>query len=124
MSHKWTSSDITALQMRNKPTAPKDADIRHETELQRDITRLLDQRGIFFARSRMDKRTSVRVGLFDFTVFLPDGRFLAVEAKVKGGSVKPEQQTLFAEFASKTGQQVHVVWNLQEFKQLLDGESE
>lgn len=91
-----------------------------ENILQVQIARLLDQRGIFFSRARMDKRTTVRVGMFDFTIYLPTGKYLAVEVKAPGGTLSQFQEKVFAEFWSKTGQVVHIVFNLEAFRQLLD----
>lgn len=96
------------------------ADSRAEKELQTDCVKLLDQRGIFFTRARMDKRTSVRVGMFDFTIYLPNGKYLAVEVKVADGRLSIFQRKLFQEFWDKTGQVVHIVLNLEQFRQLLD----
>jgi len=58
--------------------------------------------------------------MFDFTVYLPGGNYLAVEAKVKGGKLSPEQSRVFGEFAGKTAHPVHIVWSLEEFRNLLD----
>jgi hypothetical protein len=96
------------------------ADARHEDELQRDIVRLLDQRGLFFSRARMDKKTTVRVGMFDFTIYLPTGKFLAVEVKVKDGKLSMFQQKLFTEFWEKTGQVVHIIMSLEQMRILLN----
>lgn len=93
---------------------------RLEETLQKDMMRLLDQRGIFFNRARMDKKTTVRVGMFDFTVYLPSGKFLAVEAKAPGGGLSIFQRKLFTEFWEKTGQVVHIVQDLAGFQKLLD----
>lgn len=94
----------------------------HTTErvFQTHMVQLLDQRGLFFSRARMDKKTTTRVGMFDFTVYLPNGRYLAVEAKVDGGALSGAQQELFTEFWTKTGQVVHIVLNLEQFRALLD----
>jgi len=92
---------------------------RQEDELQKHMASLLDQRGIFFSRARMDKKTTVRVGMFDFTIYLPSGRFLAVEAKAPGGSLSIFQRKVFTEFWEKTGQVVHIVSDFEAFRQLL-----
>jgi len=96
------------------------ADTSAETALQKNMVQLLDQRGIFFSRARMDKKTSVRVGMFDFTIYLPNGKYLAVEAKVSGGRLSYFQRKLFTEFWEKTGHVVHIIINLETFRQLLD----
>lgn len=93
---------------------------RTEKQLQEDMIKLLDQRGIFFNRSRMDKRTTCRVGMFDFTIFLPNEKYLAVEAKVAGGALSLFQRKVFTEFWEKTGRVVHIVMDLDSFRKLLD----
>ncbi len=113
-------TDRRAMGVLTREEVKHHADHRREEALQKDMVHLLDQRGIFFNRARMDKKTTVRVGMFDFTVYLPTGRFLAVEVKVAGGKLSLFQEKLFTEFWQKTGQVVHIVTSLESFRQLLD----
>lgn len=92
----------------------------YEKQLQSQMCQLMDQRGIFFSRSRMDKKTTIRKGMFDFTVYLPGGKFLAVETKAPNGHLSIFQQKIIKEFQDKTGEQVHIVMDLARFRQLLD----
>lgn len=117
-----SSSEVALHNLKHAPKvkAPPEADKRAEKVLQNEMVRLLDQRGIFHSRARTDKSTTTRVGLFDFTIYLRGGRYMAVEAKVKGGRLSDSQTALFEEFHQKTGERVKIIWSLQEFKQLLD----
>ena len=94
-------------------------DQRDERTLQFNMRNLLNLAGIFYLTSRMDKKTTMPVGMPDFIIILPGGKCLAVEAKVAGGKVSPEQEEMFRKFERQTGQPVHVVWNLDEFRKLL-----
>ena len=47
------------------------ADRRSERQLQEQVAALCRQRNLFFIQSRMDKATTVKKGLFDFTIFYP-----------------------------------------------------
>lgn len=96
------------------------ADTRREKELQKDMENLLRQRNIFFVRSRMDKRTSTRKGIPDFIIILPRGRALMVEAKVEGGELSQDQRDVFTDYWTQTGQVVHIVFNLDTFRTILD----
>lgn len=91
-----------------------------ERQLQDDMANLLRQRNLFFDSSRMDRATTNRKGMPDFRIVLPGGRALMVEAKVPGGELEHEQQMVFEQYWKQTGQVVYIVWNLQDFKTLLD----
>src|ERR1700691_6096614 len=113
----WTKEQLAIHNAKTapKPTAPSKADTRSEKELQADMVKLLDQRGIFFVRSRMDKKTSTRVGMPDFVILISERVWIAVEVKVKFGSLSKEQITTFKDIEQKTGQCVEVVWSLDDF---------
>lgn len=96
------------------------ADRRAETALQKDMRNELAQRNLFFVSSRMDKRTTLPKGMPDFFIFPPGGRSLAVEAKVHGGDLSPEQRDVFTRYWQLTGQVVHIVWNFHQFCELLE----
>ncbi len=91
-----------------------------ERELQDQMAGLLRQRNLFFDSSRMDRATTNRKGMPDFRIVLPGGKALMVEAKVAGGELEHEQRLVFDQYFRQTGQSVHLVWNLQDFKTLLD----
>lgn len=116
-----SSSEVALHNLNHAPKvkAPPEADKRAEKVLQNEMVRLLDQRGLFFVRSRMDKATSTRVGMPDFFIFSKLD-YLAVEAKVFGGRLSDSQKALFSEFRGLTGKQVFIVWSLPEFQRLLD----
>ena len=106
------------------------ADRRSERQLQEQVAALCRQRNLFFIQSRMDKATTVRKGLFDFTIFLPahwpgerdlcNPEVLAVECKTAVGKLSVDQLKLFQEFEHQTGAPVHVIRSLAQFKELLD----
>lgn len=96
------------------------ADKRAERQLQKDIANLLNQRNLFFDCLRMDKRTRSATGRPDFYIFLPGGKYLAVEVKVHGGKLTTEQYDFIQLFWDKTQQVVHIIFNLQQFRELLD----
>ena len=104
------------------------ADRRSERQLQEQVAALCRQRNLFFIQSRMDKATTVRKGLFDFTIFIPSRILhgtlppfaLAVECKVKGGKISEDQQYVFSDFHTQTGYPVHIIRSLAQFKELLD----
>lgn len=99
------------------------ADTRAERDLQKDMVNLLNQRELFHDRLRMDKPTRSRPGRPDFFIFLPTGKALLVEAKVAGGELSENQKIYFTEYWNKTGQVVHIVLNLDQFKALLDAQN-
>src|SRR6267378_926251 len=96
------------------------ADTRREKELQREMENLLRQRNLWFVRSRMDKKHTLAKGTPDFIVVLRGGHTLLIEAKVHGGRFSPAQISQFDDFVYKTGTHVHVITNLQQFRDLLD----
>ena len=72
-----------------------------------------------FIHSRTDQKSTVAVGSHDFTVFLPGGRVVCVEAKAKGGKLSNEQLA-WAKELSMLGHGVHVVFSLEEFKRVVE----
>ncbi len=70
------------------------------------------------------KKTGIRAGYPDITVFLPGGKVLLVEAKSPaGGELSEEQESFHAEYWAATGETVRVVRSLDEFRKLLTKES-
>lgn len=70
-----------------------------------------------YIHSRTDLKSTVAVGSQDFTVFLPNGRVLCVEAKAKNGKLSNEQLG-WAHEMRLLGHTVHVVYNLEQFVEL------
>ncbi len=91
-----------------------------ERELQEQIANYLRQRDLFFMRSRMDKRTTLRKGWPDFTIILHGGLALLVEVKVQGGRFSEDQTKLFQEYFRQTGELVYAVYSFDQFRSLLD----
>lgn len=94
--------------------------VKSEKELQLRCVQLCDQRNLFYIRARMDKKTTTRKGLFDMTVFLPSGKYLAVEFKIADGELREEQKECITEFWNKTGKVVHIIMSVAQFRELLD----
>ena len=67
--------------------------VRLEKELQEQVASLLRQRNIVFNCSRMDRRKTDKVGWPDFT-FAVAGRACAVECKMPGENLRPEQSVV------------------------------
>ena len=63
---------------------------------------------------RTDKRSTVGVGVHDFTIYLPGGRLLNVECKTRTGKPTPEQLA-WAKELEMLGHTVHVVRSMEEF---------
>jgi hypothetical protein len=64
---------------------------RREKEIQENIAALLRQRGIWFSRQRMDRKSTAPVGTPDF-IFAVHGRACAVEVKTPEGVLSDEQR--------------------------------
>lgn len=71
---------------------------RNERELQRQINNWLllqqNEGRLYFNWNRSDKRTTCRIGWADYTILLPHGRLLLMEAKFGDGKLSPEQMKL------------------------------
>lgn len=93
---------------------------RSERKLQQEMEWLLNLREIYYQRSRMDKKTTVRKGTPDFLIILPGGRAVAVEAKTCTGTLTDDQYRVFQKYEDQTGQRVHIVRSLEQFRTLLD----
>ena len=73
-----------------------------EKILQGDIAAWLDIEGIWYTRSRMDRKTTLRKGTPDF-ICCVNGLFLAIEAKCEGGEVKEEQAEAISRIWGSSG---------------------
>lgn len=90
---------------------------KSEKKLQENIAALLRQRGITFNQSRMDRKTTGRIGWPDLT-FAVKGRACAIEVKLPGQEPTPEQVSCMIGLI-KDGWFVRVVRSESEFLQAL-----
>lgn len=74
-------------------------DGKREKELQENIAALLRQRGIWFARQRMDRKTTGVVGQPDFLLAIK-GRAIAWEIKLVGKYLTKEQNACMRDMES------------------------
>jgi len=105
---------------RTRAEANAACDRLRERELQDQIAQFLNLRDVHFSRSRMDRKTTVAKGYYDFSIVLPGGRHLAVEVKVPGGVISEDQKRLFDRYWDQTHHVVHIVFSLEQFVRLLD----
>jgi len=66
-----------------------------------------------YIHARTDQRSTVGIGVHDFTIYLP-GRVLNIECKTKEGKPTPEQLA-WALQLEMLGHKVHVVRSMDEF---------
>jgi hypothetical protein len=66
----------------------------------------------------MDRKTTQAPGVPDFIIALEDGRTLWVEAKAKGGKLRPEQAAWLSGLRS-LGHVAAAVWSFDEFLQVV-----
>ena len=93
-----------------------------ESELQKQCNDYLRSKGVLFyhrEKGRSHKQTAHSIGLPDLLIWLPKGRFVAVELKIEGGKVRPEQ-TLCLQAFNYLGYTSYLVYNFQEFKIIVD----
>ena len=67
-----------------------------------------------YIHARTDQKSTIGVGVHDFTIFLPGGRVLCIECKTRLGKLTPEQLAWKLEM-EMLGHAVHVVRSFQEF---------
>lgn len=87
-----------------------------EKRLQDDIAGWFDTQGIYYIRSRMDRKTTTRRGTPDFIVCiniagLDLGALLAIECKSEGNTLTSEQVREMADIRASKGR-VMVAFNL------------
>jgi len=110
--------------MTNEEAAQKWA-AGQERELQNQMAALLRQRGLFFRQMPFGKKTPWK-GWPDFIIVLPRKAgqgvcsVLMVEAKAEGGALTEDQEGFHEEFTKLTYDEVLTVWNLAQFKNILD----
>jgi hypothetical protein len=91
---------------------------KSERQLHKDIIGLMNNRGIYFVHSRMDKRTTNAVGTLDFYLCVK-GRFIALECKTMNGKLSPEQEKVI-DHLIRNGATVVIVRDLGQVKAVLD----
>ena len=62
------------------------------TKLREKREQLLNLRGIYYVRSRMDRATTTRKGVPDFIIILPGERAWLVEVKTEVGTLSQDQR--------------------------------
>jgi hypothetical protein len=92
--------------------------IRSEKDLQKQICNLLSLRGIWFSWSRMDCKTTAKVGTPDF-LLVSNGIPIALEAKFGNGKLSEEQERTHA-LMTRDGWKVRVVRSLEEVRTILN----
>lgn len=100
-----------------KPEAAGDG-VGIESDLHDAIRDECRRRGWVAFSSRMDRRTTRKLGEPDFVIMADQGRTLYVECKSRTGKLSPEQQALHAQ-ARSLGHFVFVVRSFQEFSELI-----
>jgi hypothetical protein len=90
-----------------------------ERYLQEQIANLLRQRGIWFGRAKLNKRSTYTPGAPDF-LFMWNGRAYAFECKIAKGKLE-EHQLICHEHMRRNGWLVFVVRSLKEAQEFLDG---
>ena len=71
-----------------------------------------------FIRARMDRKSTIGVGVHDFTIFMPGEKVLCVECKKPGGKLDKDQN-IWAHEMAKNEHKVHVVTSYNEFTDVL-----
>jgi VRR-NUC domain len=76
------------------------AEARTERAAQKLFASWLSLRSIYFIQARADKRSTIRAGHCDFSIFHA-GKVLFIEMKGPGGRLSPDQETCIAELIEK-----------------------
>jgi hypothetical protein len=87
--------------------------IRLERDLHKQICNDLTRREIVFYHSRTDRKSTIGVGLPDFA-FALNGCPLAIEVKLPGEKLTPQQETV-CDLMRQNGWHVHTVHSFDEF---------
>jgi len=77
------------------------------------------ERRWYYVHSRMDKRSTTRLGTPDFVIALPTGRTLWIEAKARREKPSEEQLCTLA-VLRKLGHEAVVVYNMADFLKVVD----
>lgn len=94
---------------------------RSERELQGQVAQHLNRHQIPFFNPRMDRKSTVQVGMPDFVVCLPpNGRFVGIETKCQAtrGRLSPEQEASMARILAAGGTYL-IIYSLEQLIQAL-----
>lgn len=114
-------TDRKTNNLKTESEAQADLDFDREKDLQIGMCNLLNLRGIWYQRQRMDRKSTGTSGCPDF-LFSINGKAIAVEAKVGKNDLSPDQEDAIHHM-KKNGWKVYVVKSIEEFKKVLDEES-
>lgn len=119
-----SKADRKPLGKAGRTNAEIEADIEYllEKDLQKGICNLLRQRGIWFGRSKMNKRSRYTKSAPDFLICW-NGKAVGIEAKI-GNKEPSEDQLKCHEHMRRDGWLVFVVRTIQEVKDILDGKAQ
>lgn len=67
-----------------------------------------------YIHARTDQKSTIGVGVHDFTIYLPGGRLLNIECKTKDGKLT-EEQAIWIKELEMLEHPVHIVRSLAEF---------
>lgn len=114
----WSSQQVSAHNAKVSKEPSKGVPL--EMELHKQIMAFCDSQfpRWRYIRARSDKRSTIGNGVQDFTIFLPNGKTLLIEAKARNEKLKPDQLAWKLEL-ERLGHTVHCVRNFDEFKQLI-----
>lgn len=109
------SADVVRLarEIRSSPSIEREADLHEQIEGQ---CRLM---GYFYVHARMDRPTTVGIGVPDFVIALPSGKTLWIECKAKSKKLTTEQAAAQA-WLRKAGHVAETVWTFSEFMAIVD----
>lgn len=114
----WTQSDLNAYQARRLgalPHAGTVAKVDREDELHDAIESYCRSQGWLYVHSRMDKRSTIQIGCWDFIVALPGGVSLWCEVKRGKSSKLTVEQQAFGAWLTKLGHRTVVARSLEDF---------
>jgi len=94
---------------------------KQEIPEQKTFATELDRREILYLRPRSDKKSTIRKGAPDFTVFIPLGKVIFLEFKAPGAKQTPDQIE-FMNAARKAGYRYEVAYSALEAIQILKEE--
>jgi hypothetical protein len=115
---KMSAADRRKLGVQTSEEAQAAFVAKNEKQLQNAIASLLNLRGIWFCRSRMDRATTQQKGVPDF-LLAAGYRPVALEVKFGKGQLSVEQMTTHNAML-RNGWRVHVVRELSEAREILD----
>ncbi len=119
---QFTSEWLRARQMKSEPKQatllPTDAESESELhDMLISWCRRQDPQ-VAYIHSRMDKKSTIGVGVCDFTLFISEGRPLLVECKMPGKELDDDQK-LFKAMVEANGHTLYVVHSYVEFLAIL-----